>query len=102
MGVQTTHRACHGSFTEFNILRTALAAAAGYPVTAVPGPDGRLNHRDLADADWETPGYELTEARLRGDWSGEPPPEDPLVILLLHSDWHGWLDPGHGPTASTG
>ena len=95
MGLQTAHNAFHGSYTEFNLLRCALAAAAGYPVTAGTGPDGLADVKELADAAWETPGYAVTPARLQGDWSGEPPPEDPLLILLLLSDLEGGISPAH-------
>ena len=95
MGLQTAHNAFHGSYTEFNLLRCALAAAAGYPVTAGTGPDGLAEVKELADAAWETPGYEVTETRLKGDWSAEPPPEDPLLILLLLSDLEGGISPAH-------
>ena len=93
MGLNITPDAFHGSATEFNVLRSVLAAAAGYPVTAGRGPDGLISMKDLIDADWATPGYEVTEARLQGDRSGGPPPEDPLPVLLLHSDLAGFIGP---------
>lgn len=95
MGLNVSHHAFHGSCTEFNMMRAALARAAGYPVTPQPGPDGRLTLQQLADADWETPGYEVTDARPQGDWSGEPLPEDPLLVLLLHSDLAGGIAPDY-------
>ena len=75
MGLQTSHHAFHGSCTEFIMMRTALARAAGYGITARPGAAGQLTLERLADAGRETPGYEPTEARLPGDRSGEPPPK---------------------------
>lgn len=95
MGLRITPDAFHGSGTEFNLLRLAMAAAAGYPVTAGRGPDGLISMKALIDADWATPDYKATEARLQGDWSGEPPPEDPLPVLLLHSGLAGFIGPTH-------
>lgn len=51
MGLSITPDAFHGSATEFNVLRSVLAAAAGYPVSAGCGPDDLISAKDLIDAE---------------------------------------------------
>lgn len=88
MGLDTTHDAWHGAYSGFSEWRNALAEAAGYPLETIDS--GGYQHKvaaPLLDARW-------TDANYDGDW-GNHPPEDPLLILLVHSDCDGSIKAKH-------
>lgn len=67
MGLGTTHDCWYGAYSAFDRWRTLLTAAVG--------PQWAIN--------WDA----ITEANLQGDWDHLP--EDPLVVLIAHSDCDG-------------
>lgn len=94
MGINLTHNAWTGSYTAFAAWRTALAGAAGYETTAEPDPEtGRISFEELRHAQYAVAGWQFNPDRDIGDWTNEPPPPDPLLILLTHSDCDGRIAP---------
>lgn len=95
MGLDTSHGAWHGAYGSFARWRNAVARAAGIPVEVDRGnsflyPDGVERYV----LDWSL----FVEANYYGQW--ETPPDDPILILLVHSDCEGEIRPGHaGPLA---
>lgn len=79
MGLDTTHDCWHGPYSSFGRWRAAVAAAAG-----IATYEGRLGL-----SYWHESFNELRDAQggLYGDWV--TPPEDPLMVLLCHSDCEG-------------
>lgn len=89
MGLDTTHGAFHGAYSSFSRWRNAIEVAAGYPLVK----DER-GHTYPSNINWN----EITEANLMGEW--ETTPEDPLVVLIAHSDCDGAIYPAQaGPLA---
>lgn len=76
MGLDTTHNCWHGAYSSFNTWRNKVAEAAGYKMKDFDGVVG-------PDIDWDS----ITEDNLYGEW--ERAPEDPLMILIAHSDCEG-------------
>lgn len=89
MGLDTTHDAWHGPYSAFNRWRTNVAQLAGYEVAPRDYGHGCMLpavvkvYDGLQDGTW-------TEANLEGWW--ERLPEDPLLVLLVHSDCDGFID----------
>lgn len=81
MGLDTTHGCWHGAYSAFSRWRNTIAEAAGYAVWNVKYDDGLTSPTIMLD--W---GH-ITAADLAGQW--EKTPEDPLVVLLAHSDCDG-------------
>lgn len=75
MGLDTSHDCFHGAYSSFYRWRTAIANAGGYPTSE----DGR-SYLTL-DLD------RFEEKNFDGQW--DSPPDDPLLILLIHSDCDG-------------
>jgi len=73
MGLDTTHDCWHGAYYAFNRFRNELAKAAGYELV-------ETEIGEHADLPWER--FELKN--YEGEW--DTPPDDPLLILLVHSD----------------
>ncbi len=81
MGLDTTHGCWHGAYSSFYRWRTELARLGGYP---------ERDDRGYA-LDWE-----LFEGKnFEGEW--DQTPEDPLLILLVHSDCDGRIEAAHAP-----
>ncbi len=78
MGLDTTHDCWHGAYSAFNRWRNTVAELAGYQLKN----DGIY---DFPDIDWTA----LKEGNLLGDW--DELPEDPMVVLIAHSDCEGEL-----------
>lgn len=92
MGLDTTHDAWHGAYSAFTRWRNKIAEVAGYAVWDVKYGDGIT--RETAMLDW---GH-VTDANLMGQW--ERTPDDPLIVLLAHSDCEGAIYPAQaGPLA---
>ena len=89
MGLDTTHDAWHGPYSAFSRLRNTLAEAAGYQVKDYEYADGWTGRsaQVVAEGDWAVENY-------AGEWNGHPP-EDPLLILLVHSDCDGQIEADH-------
>lgn len=77
MGLDVSHDCFSGAYSSFTRWRNELTKAAG--LKTVPTPYGF----EALDIDWER----FTEDNLEGIW--ENPPDDPLLILLIHSDCDG-------------
>jgi hypothetical protein len=89
MGLDTSHNAWHGAYSAFGRWRDKLAEVAGYRFYRDPR-DGR----EYPSLNWDA----ITEDNLYGQW--EAIPEDPLILLIAHSDCDGEIQPEHcGPLA---
>lgn len=111
MGLDVTHDCWHGAYSAFGRWRAKLAELGGYELDA-----WQLRHPHGAEL-WEKPEWRhlvkepppektrglifwdnITTDNLQGDW--EMMPEDPLIILLAHSDCDGKITADHaGPLA---
>jgi hypothetical protein len=81
MGLDTTHGCWHGAYSAFTRWRNALARHAGYALAK--GEHGI----EFAAIDWDS----LPSGSLLGEW--ERTPDDPLLVLLAHSDCDGVIRP---------
>ncbi len=89
MGLDTTHGAFHGAYSAFSRWRNAIEVAAEYPLVT----DER-GHTYPSNINWDA----ITEDNLYGKW--ETTPEDPLIVLIAHSDCEGEIYPEQaGPLA---
>jgi len=86
MGLDTSHDAWHGAYSAFTRWRTELARAAGYTIKR-----GHNGYPYAAEIQWDR----LAAENFMGEW--ERVPEDPLIILLAHSDCDGEIKPEHAP-----
>jgi hypothetical protein len=90
MGLDTSHGAWHGAYSAFGRWRNTVAKAAEYPFDTDPNGYGREYPR----LNWDA----ITEANLQGRWDSTP--EDPLIVLIAHSDCDGAIYPEQaGPLA---
>lgn len=80
MGLDTTHGAWHGAYSSYSRWRARIGVLGGFKLR-----DGSSYEFDLWD--------DFTVANAMGEW--ETSPEDPLIILLAHSDCDGWIEPEH-------
>jgi len=83
MGLDTTHNCWHGAYSAFGQWRRTLAYVAGYWITKVQ--DGIYNQETII-VDW---GH--LQDKILGDW--DKVPDDPLLILIAHSDCEGAIHP---------
>lgn len=93
MGLDTSHDCWHGSYSSFTRWRHAVARAAGYWVLPVKYENGMW--MDCIMLDW---GH-LPKGHLLGEW--EEDPEDPLLVLLTHSDCEGVIKAKHCAALAT-
>jgi hypothetical protein len=85
MGLDTTHDAWHGAYGAFTRFRNALARAAGYEVDE--------QSRSVM-IDWA----HTEDKNYYGEWDTIPCNTigpDPLLLLIIHSDCEGHLEPEH-------
>ena len=80
MGLDTTHECWHGPYSAFGRWRNELARVAGYSFYKQDGFDIPL-------IDW---GH-LPDETLFGEWARTP--DDPLIVLIAHSDCEGVIHP---------
>ncbi len=83
MGLDTTHDCWHGAYSAFARWRDKVTEAGGYEPSTREAPDG--HYQGSRSIDWG----QITEANLQGQWKELP--EDPLVVLIAHSDSSGKL-----------
>lgn len=91
MGLYVSHDCWTGAYSAFTRWRNTLAEVAGYEVKDHRYPNGDI---------WPGP-TKVAEGDMNGMWTaenflGEWPngaPEDPLLILLVHSDCDGYIEP---------
>lgn len=90
MGLDTSHDCFHGAYSAFGRWRLEVAKAGGYHTCLVKDEDGV--HRDAIMIDWgHLPEGHLPEGYLYGIWTETP--EDPLIVLIAHSDCEGEIFP---------
>jgi hypothetical protein len=86
MGLDTSHGCWHGAYSAFSRWRDGLAKAAGYEI--IEGgirEDGYVP--PTVNLDWS----QYSQENYLGEWPGGPPGEDPLLVLIVHSDCGGML-----------
>ena len=103
MGLSITHDTWRGSYIWFSRWRSLVAGAAGYKVEQArygvfglaAAPKLNRGGRGRGDGALERTIYwpRITDEQIYGRW--ESPPEDPLIILLAHSDCEGRIEPEH-------
>jgi hypothetical protein len=82
VGLDVSHDTWHGAYSAFSRWRNGIAEAAGFDLTPREEMHGQLGYwRD----EWETI-PDLSD-KLMGKW--DTPPDDPLLVLLIHSDCDG-------------
>ena len=80
MGLDTSHGCWHGAYSAFSRWRNTIATIGGYRLF---NPDPNSPWYECAQINWEA----VTPANLQGVW--EHVPEDPLIVLIAHSDCDG-------------
>lgn len=83
MGLDTSHDAWNGPYSAFMSWRIALQKAAGWHPVENYGDE--WYGVDQTVVNWD----DITDANIQGEW--ESVPEDPLVVLIAHSDCDGIL-----------
>ncbi len=85
LGLDTSHDCFHGAYSRFHRFRLAVGRAAGFKET----PDGYF---DLGVDPND-------EGALYGDWQSAP--DDPILVLLAHSDCEGHILANHAAHVAT-
>lgn len=75
-----SHGCWDGDYASFNLFRRRLADLANYYVH-----DGMVG--------WELDRRQQPKGAVKGDWP--EPPQDPLIVLLVHSDCEGVIRAEH-------
>ena len=83
MGLDTSHDCWHGPYSAFTRWRNEVARAAGYQVG--PNRDGFAT----VLIDWD----QFPMKNYQGEW--DKVPDDPLILLIAHSDCDGVIYPEH-------
>jgi len=81
MGLDVTHDCFRAAYSTFSRFRNDLAESAGYAVEVIRWTDAFTYPTTLLD--W---GH-ITDENIQGIW--EKTPDDPLVVLIAHSDCDG-------------
>lgn len=83
MGLGVSHDCWYGAYSAFMRFRIELCRAAGYKLSTDPQyPDSSIQVPSIwYEHDW-------SDQRYQGDWENEAP-EDPLIVLIVHSDCDG-------------
>lgn len=89
MGLDVSHDCWHGAYSAFARWRNELARVAGYEMGEIEYDGGFKAEGPLVvlHERW-------TAENFQGDWP-DGPPEDPLLLLIVHSDCDGHLAPEH-------
>lgn len=80
MGLDVSHDAWSGAYSSFYRWRMGVVRAAGYEIAPDPDRGGREMPKVWLDDSFTTANY-------MGEWDRLP--EDPLLVLLIHSDCDG-------------
>lgn len=88
MGLDTTHDCWHGAYSAFSRWRNYVAKTAGYVIAKVTWDDVGYP-ADTVMLEWHR--YEAKN--YYGQW--DTLPDDPLIILIVHSDCEGEIKPQH-------
>ena len=84
MPLPMSHNAWTGTYFHFDDWRARVAKAAGYEVELDEDPQNWTELLPESDT--------IRERILQGHWE----PEDPVLILLMHSDCEGVIQPPDG------
>ncbi len=84
MGLDTSHDCWHGAYSAFSRWRDKLAEVAGYTFADY---ETEFGSRSFVVLDWDS----FTDENYLGEWAEAP--KDPLLVLLVHSDYHGVIKP---------
>lgn len=82
MGLDTSHNAWHGAYSAFMRWRSEIAKVSGICYI-----DEKENGR------YQMPWHMYQNKNYMGEW--DVTPDDPLVILLVHSDCEGIIKSAH-------
>lgn len=88
MGLDTTHDCWHGAYSAFSRWRQHVAKTAGYIVTKVIWDDVGYP-TDTVMLEW----HRYEQKNYYGQW--DKLPDDPLLILIVHSDCEGEIRREH-------
>ena len=92
MGLWVSHGCWSGSYSAFLRWRHTLARAAGYRIReAIPEERAAGHYLPSVDIHWEA----FEDKNYLGEWDS-PPGDDPLLFLLVHSDYDGVIHPQQG------
>lgn len=80
MGLDVSHDAWSGAYSSFYRWRMGVAKAAGYEIVSYPDRGEREMPKVWLDESFAIANY-------MGEW--ERLPEDPLLVLMIHSDCDG-------------
>jgi hypothetical protein len=89
MGLDTSHDCWHGAYGAFSRWRDKLAEVAGYGFVPCDCPSLWCKGRLFVDIDWDLYHGGGLGDTLMGEWVETP--EDPLLVLMVHSDCDGWI-----------
>lgn len=84
MGLDTSHGCWHGAYSAFSRWRNKLAEVAGYEIAEIESEHGLK--MDTVLVDW---GH--LQENIYGEWAKTP--DDPLLVLIAHSDCEGKIYP---------
>ncbi len=85
MGLDTTHDCWSGAYSAFKRWRDQIAETAGYTFFVADGE----YMTSVKEINWAA----LDDKNYAGEWDRIP--EDPLIMLLAHSDCDGVIHPEH-------
>ena len=94
MGLWASHGCWDGSYAAFLRWRHALAQAAGYKIKEPTAEDRAAGYCGGAyvDIPWDW----FQDENYQGEWPSGAPGDDPLIMLIVHSDCDGVIHPEHG------
>jgi hypothetical protein len=92
MGLWVSHDCWIGAYSAFTRWRNELARAAGYKILDPTAEDiAAGTYGPYVDLHWDV----FEEKNYQGEWDN-PPGDDPLLFLLVHSDCDGVIHPEQG------
>lgn len=112
MGLDTTHDCWHGAYSGFHIFRELVGKAAGLPFCTAERQWYEDKDSLVLDIDWD----KITAEQIAGKWPKntplegpvvergpgyDPPLQDNVLYLLIHSDCDGKLKNRYLPQLKT-
>jgi hypothetical protein len=93
MGLWVSHDCWEGAYSAFSRWRNELARAAGYKIVK-PGPEDLAAgvYAPYVDIPWDR----FVPENYQGEWPQGVPSDDPLLLLIVHSDCDGVIHPDQG------
>lgn len=93
MGLWVSHNCWEGAYSAFLRWRHTLAEAAGYTIReATAGERAAGHYSPSVNIDWSM----FEDQHYKGEWGNFVPGDDPLLFLLVHSDYDGVIHPEQG------